>query len=195
VSASINNWLDHKRLSTEIDTLKESIKEDEETHGRLQEEVKDLKTKVDEETDDKTSLQEAFDIVRRLSEEATKLASKKYQIKNKKEELNLEAPDVLGKDLTTVEYDLQTKTEEKEKLMNAVSSLHNELSQLNDAVNAATIKCTQAERIVRSKEEQYAQEQESSARKRELNASLKKYQEDEQKVTETSIYLVPSLFL
>lgn len=195
MSASINNWLDHKRLSTEIDTLKESIKEDEETHGRLQEEVKDLKTKVDEETDDKTSLQEAFDIVRRLSEEATKLASKKYQIKNKKEELNLEAPDVLGKDLTTVEYDLQTKTEEKEKLMNAVSSLHNELSQLNDAVNAATIKCTQAERIVRSKEEQYAQEQESSARKRELNASLKKYQEDEQKVTETSIYLVPSLFL
>jgi chromosome segregation ATPase len=187
--------LDHKRLSTEIDTLKESIKEDEETHGRLQEEVKDLKTKVDEETDDKTSLQEEFDIVRRLSEEATKLASKKYQIKNKKEELNLEAPDVLGKDLTTVEYDLQTKTEEKEKLMNAVSSLHNELSQLNDAVNAATIKCTQAERIVRSKEEQYAQEQESSARKRELNASLKKYQEDEQKVTETSIYLVPSLFL
>lgn len=195
MSASINNWLDHKRLLTEIDTLKESIKEDEETLGRLQEEVKDLKTKVDEETDDKTSLQEAFDIVRRLSEEATKLASKKYQIKNKKEELNLEAPDVLGKDLTTVEYDLQTKTEEKEKLMNAISSLHNELSQLNDAVNAATIKCTQAERIVRSKEEQYAQEQESSARKRELNASLKKYQEDEQKVTETSIYLVPSLFL
>lgn len=184
VSASINNWLDHKRISTEIDTLKESIREDEETLGKLQEEERVLKTKVDEERDDKTSLQEAFDIVRRLSEEATKLASKKYQIKNKKEELNLEAPDIGGKDLTKVEHELQTKTEEKEKLMNAISSLHNELSQLNDAVNAATIKCTQAERIVRSKEEQFAQEQESSARKRELNAALKKYQEDEQKLEE-----------
>jgi hypothetical protein len=84
VSASINNWLDHKRISTEIDTLKESIREDEETLEKLQEEERVLKTKVDEERDDKTSLQEAFDIVRRLSEEATKLASKKYQIKIKK---------------------------------------------------------------------------------------------------------------
>jgi hypothetical protein len=78
--------------------------------------------------------------------------------------------------------------------MNAISSLHNELSQLNDAVNAATIKCTQAERIVRSKEEQFAQEQESSARKRELNTALKKYQEDEQKVTKIAATFAPSLF-
>lgn len=184
VSASINNWLDHKRISTEIDSLKISINEDEERIRTLEEEVNDLKSKVNAEKDDKASLQEAFDIVRRLSEEAAKLASKKYQIKHKKDELSLEAPDVGGKDLSTAEHELQIKTEEKEKLMNAISSLHNELSQLNDALNAITTKCTQAERIVRSKEEQYAEEQQSSIRKRELNAALKKYQEEEQKLEE-----------
>jgi chromosome segregation ATPase len=187
VSASINNWLDHKRLSTDVEALKESIREDEQKIVDLQDEVQMCKSKVNEESNDKVSLQEAFDVVRRLSEEATKLASKKYQIKNKKDELSLEAPDVGGKDLSTVEYDLQIKTEEKEKLMAAISSRHNELSQLNDAVNTANIKCTQAERIVKSKKEQFAQEQQSSAKKRELNASLKKYQEEELKVNQYEV--------
>jgi len=58
---------------------------------------------------------------------------------------------------------------------------------LNENINQANISATRAENLVREKEKQFEQEQESMTRRNELNAKLAECQEQEDKVSMTHL--------
>ena len=100
-----------------------------------------------------------------------KIANKKYQISTMKDELNLIAPRATGKDLNATEKELSAKMEEKDVLTNDISAHNKELTSLNERINKANISATNAEKLVRDKEKQFAQDQQNLTKRQELNES------------------------
>ena len=183
VSASINDWLDHKRTSIEIDTLKASISEGERDVETFEEELQEAKVKVDNEKDDITNIQQFLEIVRPLRDDCAKVDRKKSDLITKKSQLEFSAPDLGGQDLETVERDLQRKSEEKDKLQSQITDFNQELSKLSSDLSQLTKKSNQAETLVRQKELKFAEEQKTLTRKKELNEAIIKLDRSEQDVS------------
>ena len=101
-----------------------------------------------------------------------KIANKKYQISSMKDELNLIAPRAGGKDLNDTEKELSAKMEEKDVLTNDISAHNKVLTSLNERINKANISATNAEKLVRDKEKQFAQDQQNLTKRQELNESI-----------------------
>jgi DNA repair exonuclease SbcCD ATPase subunit len=188
VSASINDWLDYKRISTEVESLKEKIAPGEDELKIVESQVKEAKKKLNDDREEEANVKQLQDLLVRLRDDVNKIASKKNQISSKKEELSLIAPRASGKDLRTTERELSAKTDEKETRMNAISALNGELSELMENINRAANQATKANKITRDKEEQFAKEQQDAARKKELNDKAMKNKEQEDRVSDPRPY-------
>ena len=135
------------------------------------------------------------DLIRRLRDDVGKIASKKSQISQKKEELSLFAPNTAGKNLRTVEREFNVKTEAKDTLMHSTTTLNQELADLNDNVTKLSKQVAKAEKIVRDKEEQFAQEQQAITRRKELSETSAKCKEKIDSVRYAQRHLPPNSFL
>ncbi len=78
---------------------------------------------------------------------------------------------------------MNAKMEEKDSLLNQISRLNKDASELNQSINQANISATRAEKVVREKEMAFKHEQEAAAKKVELNESIASFKEQEAKVS------------
>ena len=203
--------MDHQRISDEIESLKAALVRDEKeistiqtTHDEDQEKVRSFK-------EEQSDLQQMHDLARRLRDEIGKLplfshrdlfliltfhpnsnftskgkiTNKRSQIATRREELKLIAPRASGKDLHSTEKEANMKMEEKDTLSNQISLLNKDTFILNNQINQANISATRAEKLVREKEQQFAQEQQNITKRQELNKNIASYKEQEEKVSET----------
>lgn len=187
VSGGINDWLDHKRLLKEVETLKESISESEDKLRIIESELDELKQKFSDDKDEEGNLKDLQVILFRLRDDANKIASKKSQITAKKEELSLIAPRASGKDLRASEREFNQKTDEKDTRMQAITSLNKELSELTDSITKAASQVAKANKITKDKEERFEQEKQASVKKQELNDLALKNKDSIDKVSDTRL--------
>ena len=97
--------------------------------------------------------------------------------------MKLSAPRSGGRDLITTERELNAKNDEKDILSNRISSLNKELSALNESINSANIAASRADNVLKTKERDFAQEQESITKRNELNEFIADCKEKEDKVS------------
>lgn len=173
VSSGMNDWLDNKRITLELESLKEVISRDEGELKIEEEKLKEAKEKLLSEKEDVTELQQMLEVLKHLKTDSEKLVTKRRQIDSKQDELALMAPSSEGKDLRSVEREHREKTERKDMLGGEISSINKKLSELNKEIQTVSQQVTQAEKMARDKEERYAQEQKDNVRRQELTETLK----------------------
>lgn len=213
VSRHINDWMNYRRISDEIEGLKVVVMREEEDLSHVQSEHNEDIEKVESLKEEQRDWQQMHELARRLRDDIGtlleiycvvyillacfdisyltmiicfhegKIANKKYQISTKKDELKLIAPRAGGKDLNATEKQMSAKTEEKDALSNNISELNKELSELNENINNANISATRAEKLVRDKENQFAQEQQNITKRKELTDSVARCKREEVKVS------------
>jgi len=182
VSQSINDWLDYKRVSSEIKIVEETIVKEEEELESLKAKHSDVSQKNNTLKVECLELQELHDIAKQFRNDARKVSEKKARISEGENELSMIAPTANGKDLPTLERELSSKHEDKDLLTNGISSLNKELSDLNSRISRASNQASKAEKNVRDKEEKYAQEQKAVTKKQELNNAINDCKKMEEKL-------------
>ena len=183
VSSSINDWLDHTRISAEIATLETSISKGETDIKKLEKDLEAATGMANDAKDEITNLQQFLEVVRPLRDDCARIEKKRSDLASKKNNLEFNAPNLGGKDLAKTENDLQRKSEEKDKLQSKITVLNQEQSDLSTAISQLTAKCTNAEEMVRRKEEQFAEQQKALTEKNELNEAIHKCDESEKEVS------------
>lgn len=130
----MNDWLDNKRITLELESLKEVISRDEDELKKEDEKLKEANEKLLSEKEDMIELQQMLEVLKHLKTDSEKLVTKRRQIDSKEDELALMAPSSEGKDLRSVECEYREKTERKDMLGNEISSLNKKLSELNKEI-------------------------------------------------------------
>lgn len=182
VSQSINDWLDYKRIGNEIDGIEETITNEEDELEIIKAEHLKATKKNDTLKINCSELQQLQNVAKQFRNDATKVSDKRHKISQSQNELSMMAPTANGKDLLTLERDLTKKHEEKDSMMNAITSLNAELSDINNQISRLSSKASIGEKAVRDMEEKYAVEQKTVDKKHELNATILKCKGDEGKV-------------
>jgi DNA repair exonuclease SbcCD ATPase subunit len=139
---------DYQRMNKEMnDTEKE--------HQRLSEDASHFQAKLRNQKSEKTDLQvsdeelrDIAELSKRWSEDAGRLAEKRMQIGQKELDLSASVTDS-GRDLKTVEREMNEKMEEKDMLSNKINTLNREATKLNTLLanlsssvsNSAILRC------------------------------------------------------
>lgn len=147
---------------------------------RLEKELKEAKEEVDTQTQEVGELRTLLEQMNRLRDEASKIARKKDQIREK--EISIGTNVASDKDLETVEKNLARRSKEKEDLMTAIGDLNKESADLNARAKAASDKASTLERTAKEKEDRYNEEQKSSVRRNELNDLVNTSRDEETKL-------------
>lgn len=138
VSSGMNDWLDNKRITLELESLKEVICRDEDELKNEDEKLKEANEKLLSEKEDMIELQQMLEVLKHLKTDSEKLVTKRRQIDSKEDELALMAPSSEGKDLRSVEREHREKTERKDILGSEISSLNKKLSELNKEIQTVS---------------------------------------------------------
>ena len=181
VQASIGDYLEFKRVNNEIAALEDPVATAEAELKTLEDQVKELKDDVDSEQATVTELRQLNEVMNRLRDEASKISRKLTQIRDK--EISIGTSQTGGsQDLTAVERSLSSKTKAKEDLMNDISGLNKESSELNKRAKDASDRATTLEQSAKAKEAQYEQDQQASVRKTELSELINGWRDEDKKI-------------
>ena len=181
VQASIGDYLELKRVNNEIAALEDPVATAEAELKTLEDQVKELKDDVDSEQATVTELRQLNEVMNRLRDEASKISRKLTQIRDK--EISIGTSQTGGsQDLTAVERSLSSKTKAKEDLMNDISGLNKESSELNKRAKDASDRATTLEQSAKAKEAQYEQDQQASVRKTELSELINGWRDEDKKI-------------
>ena len=132
--------------------------------------------------DDVAELRQVLEVANRLRDDADRICDKSNQIQTKEDELAMVAPSSHGRDLKTVEREIQARMDEKDTLTQSITKLNRELSALNEQISRVTNQAAKAEQMARDKEKKFTQEQEASVKKNELNEVIANCTQEERKV-------------
>lgn len=185
VSQCIADVGEHQRLLNECKTLTQTVSElesavgelDQELTGTLQANQAEAQSKVDE-------LRNLTQNIQRWVDHANQIASKKLRVSQKHNDLTMSmtALDSGGRDLRTVERDLDQKRDEKDTLNKRISRLQKEMMQFNNKVTNLTTSASRTEQLVKDREAKFAKDKQSSIRRTELNEKINQWQDEEKKV-------------
>ena len=151
-----------------------------------------LADKVTEVRNETEEVRELVEVCRRLAEDAHRIKDKRLQINQKNDELTVTSTS--GRDLRTVEKDLQAKSDKKEEKIQQINKLNKEMTELNNRVANLATQTSQLENVLREKEARYAESEKATERKNELLVSLQKAKDDEAVVRSVQESLRISLF-
>lgn len=120
VSENMDDVLDYRRICKETTNLDKNISD-------LDKSLQQLSDELNQATDTKNNLQAESDEVRQLledakrwAENASRIATKRLQVNDKQISLSVTSGDLHGRDMQTVETDLEERMEAKEKHSNMV---------------------------------------------------------------------------
>jgi len=182
VSQSMPDALDYKRISAEVVALEGPVQDNEDELKRLDQEVKAATKDIDEQTEEVDELRTLLEVMSRLRDEASKIAGKHTQIREKGEFMKFDGNIDSSRDLDVVEKDLGRRQREKEDLLTAVGDLNKESAVLNNRAKAASDMAANLEKRAKSYEEKYNEEQKSSVRRTELNELMTVTREEREKL-------------
>ena len=181
VQASVGDYLEFKRVNNEIATIEDPVATAEAELKTLEDQVKELKDDVDSEQATVAELRQLNEVMNRLRDEASKISRKLQQIKSK--ELSIGTSTVGGgQDLNAVERSLSSKTKAKEDLMNDISGLNKESSELNRRAKDASDRATALDQSAKTKKAQYEQDQQATVRKTELSELITGWTDEDKKL-------------
>lgn len=134
----MNDWLDNKRITEELESLKDVISRDEGGLKNEEEKLQEANERLLSEKEDMIELQQMLEVLKHLKTDSEKLLTKRRQIDSKEDELELMAPSSEGKDLRSVEREHREKTDRKDMLGGEISSLNKKLSELNKEIQTVS---------------------------------------------------------
>jgi len=182
VSKGMNDWLDHRRIVAEVETMENSIRNSESTVEKLQADIDASKEATEDLKRDNNELLQLQDLGRRLRDETDRISEKRTQIASRKDELSMNAPSANGKDLRTLEDEVSSKIERKDFLLSEITNLNKESARLNSDISKFSNQAAKAENLLKDKEEKFVQEQEAVSKKKDLNDDVSRYKDEEGKL-------------
>jgi predicted nucleic acid-binding Zn-ribbon protein len=172
LTGCMDDLRDYERMNQEMSEV------DNQNH-RLRDDVAHYQTKLRDQKKDTTDLQvadeelrELLDVTKRWSEDAGRISEKRAKIVQEQEVLTASNAD-FGRDVTTVELELNRMNEEKDELANKISALNREMSGLNNRAAGFAAQAANMDRLARGKEETFAAERKNHERMAELSELLK----------------------
>ena len=84
-------------------------------------ELEQARSRSDEQASEVDELRELLDASKRWAEAAGRIAEKRMQVNQKKDDLSMSIADIGGRDLRTVEQEVAERLEKKDNLSNQVS--------------------------------------------------------------------------
>jgi len=187
VSQSMPDYLDHTRITNEVNDLEVSVSNGEDELKPMQDELSAAKDKADELQNDASELRQLLDVVNRLRDDANRIAEKTRQVASKRDELSVMAPSAEGRDLKSMEMDFDAKNNEKDELMRKNTKLNKDLTSLNHRIMTLGSQATKAEQQAKELEAKHKQYQEAAERKKELNESIANCIEEDKKLQEQEV--------
>jgi len=184
VSSSASDWSNHKRISAEVESLQRTIQEQDEELKQAEEERDTARERLDTAKGDHFELQQLQDVIRRLNDDVSKLSAKMKEVEEKKAELSMEAPSVEGKDLNSTENELNRASDEKDRLVRAITDLNEESQKHTEKIQKESAKASKAEKLARDKEEEHAKDAKLTTRTNELNEIIANRKERGDKLTD-----------
>jgi chromosome segregation ATPase len=173
VSENMNGVLDYKRLANEASALEQNV---EELQGVLSEKTQELDQAKNSNTDLQTECS------KRWAEAAGRIAEKRMQVNQKQLDLSMSNADIGGRDLKTVEKELQERVDKKEMHSSQINRLNKEMSGINNRIATLSTQATRCDQLARDKEAKYVKDQELSERKLVLGDKITSFAAEEKKV-------------
>lgn len=184
VQGAMTDYLEHQRATEEIEVLERTVTEGQEALDRFRSDLESARSRASDLREEVSELRSIVDISSRLRDDSERMFDKKTQMSTKEEELSIAAPSSNGRDLGTVEREIQARTDEKDSLMQSITRLNRELTNINDRISRVTTQAAKTERLAKEKEERYKAEQEASVKKTDLNEVIARCQQEEKKLAE-----------
>ena len=119
VSKHSTALLEYRRIANEVHDLEATIRELDAALADCSRQLADGKDAASDLEDETSSLRELLDSANRWSEAASRIAEKRMQIQQKAADLSV-GTDGKGRDLETVEREMNARTEEREQYNNQV---------------------------------------------------------------------------
>ena len=130
---------EYRRMSSEITLLEETVSELESTLNGERQELEELGNEHADLATETTELRGLSDTTRRWVEDANRIATKKFRIGQKMQDLSMSMTGAnSNRDLRTVERDLEDKREQKDGLMSKIQKLNKEFTALNQLIAQLT---------------------------------------------------------
>jgi DNA repair exonuclease SbcCD ATPase subunit len=193
VSENMNGVLDYKRLANEASALEQNV---EELQSVLLEKTQELDQAKNSNTDLQNEVDDLRDILecsKRWAEAAGRIAEKRMQVNQKQLDLSMSNADIGGRDLKTVEKELQERVDKKEMHSSQINRLNKEMSGINNRIATLSTQATRCDQLARDKEAKYVKDQELSERKLVLGDKIASFAAEEKKVWYSTCCLVISL--
>ena len=165
---------EHASSETELQTSLDEI-------ATLKSNLAKLKDKSTERRNEMNEVRDLVESCKRWAEDAHRIKDKRMQINQKNDELTMTAT-TGGRDLRTVEKELQDRGDSKEEKIQQINKLNKEMTELNNRVANLATQTSQLENVLREKEAKFAESEKATERKNELLVRLQKAKEDEAQV-------------
>ena len=183
VSQNLIDWNEHKRITSELKELETELSAAEGAISSIETEHCDLAEKLQEikcETDESSTLQE---VANAFTAKANDINSKMNDINDKEDEIALLAPNASKVDQIALDKKVKNAMEEKDDLMNRITTLNDEASELNERISNASTQATRADRILKEREEKLKEQHASQEKKQNLNEVVNKCKDTEARLT------------
>lgn len=178
---------EYERLQKECSTAETEVQQLRDDLSTQQTCLSELKTKSANRRNEVDEIRELVEISKRWADDAHRIKDKRIQINHKKDELSMSTA-VSGRDLRTVEKELNSKIESKEEKINAINRLNKEMTELNNRVTQLSSQASQNESLLREKEAKFAEGEKATERKNELHLRLQKAKEEDTQVSLPRIF-------
>jgi chromosome segregation ATPase len=186
VSECMGDVLNYTRMEGEANDLEKTVADDEKELATAEKELQDLNNNSADLKKELEELRGLADISKRWNDDASRIATSKGQVRMKEDfSVNMSMSTTLsgGRDLRTVEADLERHQAQKDKLNDQVTVINKRQTELTQRLNMFSQQARKCEEQAREKEKQYEQEQSSSKRKEELTGELERLGQEEAKVS------------
>lgn len=121
VNDNLQQVLEYRRMANEVNDLEKNVRELEHAFADSTRELNDAKDHVADLESQVASIRDLRDSARRWAESASRLAGKRMQVFQKETDLHSATADTRGRDLRTVENELNERNEKREQHINQVS--------------------------------------------------------------------------
>lgn len=120
VSENSQAVLEYRRIANEVHEMDSSLLQLDRAISESTQQLHDAREKASESESEITPLRELLDAAKRWAEAASRIAEKRMQVRNKTSDLSAATIDAKGRDLETVEREINERTEERERYNNKV---------------------------------------------------------------------------
>lgn len=182
VSDCVGDLRDYGRYIQETADLEKEAKQLQDALSKSQSVLQDEKEKCQELQTEADELQALVDATKRWSDDAGRIAEKRMQINQKFLDLSITQTDT-GRDLKTVEKEMNDRMEKKDQLTDKISKLNKESTRLNDKISNFSQAASRMDQRARELETKFAEAEKAAKKRSELAEQLEKIAEDEKKVS------------